>query len=215
MEHLELRETSFWRCLISSIIYGGWLAFSVFVVFFFFAFPQSSPNPFVPYIMFLLYLPFIIIGFSGLVNVILSYNTWLIISNDEIILKRGTWERHMSISQITEYGCAGFVYRSSYLFFCNTSQRDITDFYNGNTHLAEHYFGKERVKKMLTTQYGQWQLQVGVYVQAVSKRKIRDNTLFFRDARPEYLAEIYKIMHTTPMLTGPILIDDPKPWLVK
>lgn len=136
MEHLELRETSFRRCLISGIIYGGWLAFSVFVVYFFFAFPQFSPNPFFSYLMLLLFLPFIILGLVGLTNVILSYNTWLIISKDEVILKRGIWEQHMPISQITEYGCAGFVYRSSYLFFCSTSQSDIADFYNGNTYLA-------------------------------------------------------------------------------
>lgn len=165
--------------------------------------------------MLLLFLPFIIWGIIDLANVILSYNTWLIISKDEVILKHGIWKQHMAISQITEYGCAGFVYRSSYLFFCNTSQRDITDFYNGNTHLAERYFGKERVKKLLATQYGQWQLQVGVYVHAASKRKIKDNTLIFRDARPSHLAEIYNIIHTTPMLTGPIMVDDPKPWIVK
>ena len=215
MERLELRETSFRRCLISSIIYGGWLVFSVFVVFFFFAFPQYSPNPFFSYLMFLLFLPFILLGLIGLANVILSYNTWLIISKDEIILKRGIREQHISTSQITEYGCAGFVYRSSYLFFCNTSQNDIIDFYNRYTHLAERFFGKERVKKMRTTQYGQWQLQVGVYVHAASKRKIRDNILIFRDARPAYLAEIYKILRTMPILTGPIMIDDPKPWRVE
>lgn len=215
MEHLELRETSFQRCVISCIIYGGWLVFSVSVVFSFFASPQYSLNSFFPYLLFLLFLPFIIWGLIGLVNTIQSYNTWLIISTDDIILKRGIREQHISASQITEYGCAGFVYRSSYLFFCNASQNDIIDFYNRNTHFAERFFGKERVTKLCTTQYGQWQLQVGVYVHAASKRKTNDTILIFRDARPAYLAEIHKVLHTMPILTGPILIDDPKPWIVK
>ena len=210
MGNLKLRETSFRKCLVCSITYGGWFAFSVFVPCIFFVRPEFSPYLWVPFLLLLLYSPFIFMGIIGLIKIIISYNTWLIISEDEVILKRGKRVQHMSISEITEYGCAGFIHRSSYLFFCDEQQSNIIEFFERNRNLADRYFGKERAKKMCKTQQGLWQLQVGVYVHAASKRKTGDHVLFFRNDHPEHLNEVNKLIEKMPMRTGPKMIDDSK-----
>ncbi len=215
MEHLELRETSVGNFLLSCTIYGIWIAFSTYVIYFFFAFPEHCPTPWFAHIIALTYSLFLIPCILGLTKCFISYNTVLEISNDEVILKRGKRIHCVPMSRITEYGCAGFIYRDSYLFFCTSSKDEISNYARKNAHLAKRYFGKKRAKNMSATQYGQWQLMVGIYVKSALKSSHRDAVLIFGDGWPRTLKKVSHYMKTEPILTGPVLIDDPNPWKTK
>ncbi len=215
MEHLELREASVGDCILSCAVYGIWAGISTYVIYFLFAFPEHSPTPWFAYIMALIYLLFLIPCIIGLIKCCISYNTVLKITKDEVILKRGRRMQCVPLSQITEYGCAGFVYRNCYLFFCTKSKNEISDYAEKHFYLAKRYFGKRRVEEMRSTQYGLWQLKVGIYVKSALKSRRGDAALIFRDGRPKTLNAVYTYMKSKPILTGPILIDDPNPWKVK
>lgn len=214
MNELELRETSFGECLFSSIIYGTWLLFSACVTYFFHIFPEYNPAPWFLLLVFLLNSPFIILGIIGLKNTIISYHTRLVISKNEITLYRGRKIQQVPLSQVSEYGCAGFIYRNPYLFFCTVPRDEIADYAEKNIHKAEHLFGRERVQKMLSTYLGQWQLKVGIFVYYTAKIEPKGRILIFRNGRPKYLHAVSNYMKTIPTLTGPVLFDNPKPWMI-
>lgn len=214
MEKLELREASFGECLFSSIIYSAWLLFSACGTYFFLIFPEYNPAPWFLPLVLLLNSPFVILGIIGLKKTIISYHTRLVISKDEITLYRGRRMQRVPLSQVSEYGCAGFVYRSSFLFFCTVPKDEIADYADENMHNAEYLFGEERVRKMLSTHLGQWQLKVGIFVYYAAKMRSEGHILIFSNGRPQYLQAVSKYMDTLPMLTGPVLYDNPKPWMI-
>lgn len=213
MNELELRETSLGECLFSSIIYGMFLLFSACVPFFFHKFPEYNPTPWFPLLVMLLFSPFVLLGIIGLKNTILSYHTRLVISKDAITLYRSKNMQRVPLAQVSEYGCACFIHRSSYLFFCTIPMEEIADYATQHLDRAEYLFGEARVQKMLSTELGQWQLKVGIFVHDAAKADIKGRIIIFRDGRPQYLHAVSDYMKTAPTLTGPVLFDNPKPWM--
>ena len=213
MNKLELREASLGECLFASIVYVVWLVFSVSVICYFCRFPEQDPTSQFPVMMLVLLLsPFMILSLSGLKDVIISYRTKLVITEEEITLYRGRNVRRVSLSQVSEYGCAGFVARKNYLFFCTVPQTEIEDYAAKNIERAWDLFGPDRVQRMITTECGVWQLKLGIFVYDAAKDKSQTQALIFRDGRPEALHAVSNYFKSAPVLTGPILVDAPRAW---
>ena len=213
MNKLELREASLGECLFASIVYVVWLVFSISVICYFCGFSEQDPSSRFPVIMLVLLLsPFMVLSLSGLKNVIISYHTKLAITEEEITLYRGRNVRRVSLSQVSDYGCAGFVARSNYLFFCTVPRKEIEDYAAKNIDQAWDLFGPDRVQRMITTEFGAWQLKLGIYLHDAAKDKTQTRTLIFRDGRPEALHAVSSYFKSDPVLTGPILVDNPRAW---
>ena len=213
MNKLELREASLGECLFASIVYVVWLVFSVSVICYFCRFTKQDPTSRFPVMMLVLLLsPFMILSLIELKNVIISYRTKLVITEEEITLYRSRNVRRVSLLQVSEYGCAGFVARKNYMFFCTVPRTEIEEYAAENIERAWDLFGADRVQRMITTECGIWQLKLGIFVYDAAKDKSQTQALIFRDGRPEVLHAVSSYFKLIPMLTGPILVDDPRPW---
>ena len=212
MEKLELRESSLGWTITSCIIWSAWIAVSGGIMVFCITSTEPLPVPYLDYVLFVISLLFFLYSFYELLRSIASYNTKMIISKKELVIKKmGVPEITIPISNIHVFGCACFIHRNTFLYFCTRSQEEIRAFAEKNCEKGNSVFGKAQAEKLRKTEYGNWQLAVGLYVRLIHRKP--ENVIVFGDGTPERLSLICNYLDKTPVLTGPGLINNQTPWL--
>lgn len=140
-----------------------------------------------------------------------SFTEKLVISEDAVIFYRGNKQvRHLTGQKITVFGCAAFMHRNGYIFFCETPLEEIYQFSQQHQQKAIRLFGKKRLMQDTKENERRYQIAVGTYIQL--ERRNNERVIILKQASPRILKEIGSIFGKKPVLTGPIILDNPKPW---
>lgn len=143
----------------------------------------------------------------------IAYFETIEISESSILFCRfGLRKCQLELSQITVFGCAAFAHRNGYIFFSSTPRNKIMDFARKHQHNTLRLFGKNRINNLCRSEDGLWQLSVGTYVQ-MCRRRDRKNIIIIEYASPEILKTISNYLQENPILTGPIILDQPEMWV--
>ena len=212
MKQIVYRNCSLGLLIVSIIICGVTISLSgmgLYVALF------SKDPAFVPIIR-----HFVIFGCAGyciscilfIVMSCIEYTEKIIISEDAVELQRGKQKiRCISSQDITVCGCAAFVHRGGYVFFCSNSLEEILAFSQINSKKARQYFGKSRMVQAKTDSDLEFQIAVGTYIHS-QRRKNNARIIILKSPGPKTLKEIRDILHQEPIRTGPILMDYPNQW---
>ena len=159
--------------------------------------------------IFLVVLYMLIAFFAGILpwsGVVLSYLTQVHIYEDKLVyvhpLKR---KKEIPISDITYWGCASFVIRSTAIYFCTADKETILRHLDDNWKHCIKAFTKDRVERLKTSQEGMLRLAVGTYVYKHFHFGKDVFVLYF--GSENRLKKLVQALKMDAMITGPILLD--------
>ena len=213
MKRIVCRNCSLGLLIVSIIIYG--LAGILSGIGLYMALVVEDPA-FIPVLRYIVVF-FYAIGFCipCIVLIVMScvaFTEKIIITEDAVELRRGKKQiGYIPCREITVYGCAAFMHRNGYTFFCSTPLDQILIFSERNQQKTVRFFGKHRVAQAESHSERMLQIAVGTYIHS-KRRKDYAQIIILKSATPKLLKEIGGLLHKEPVLTGSIIMDYPDAW---
>lgn len=142
----------------------------------------------------------------------IAFSERIVVSEDAVVFYRGKKQMgYIPCKQITVFGCAAFMHRNGYIFFCSEPIDSIMDFAQHHQKEMVHHFGKRRVEDASKTEEGYRQIAIGTYVE-ISRKKNQKSIIILKNASLELLNSVKACLHMKPVLTGPIIMDNLNVW---
>ena len=139
----------------------------------------------------------------------IAFSERIVVSEDAVVFYRGKKQMgYIPCKQITVFGCAAFMHRNGYIFFCSEPIDSIMDFAQHHQEEMIHCFGKSRVEAVSKTEEGYRQIAIGTYVE-ISRKKNQKSIIILKNASSKQLNSVKLCLPLEPVLTGPIIMDYP------
>jgi len=205
-----IRGSSKGLLFLSSILACITISFSLFALYVFISdqVPETLRIPMIVFILFFFFVP----GVMYLIMSVYSYFKKVCIYEDRIEFVRPFRKtRTITMSELSIWGCAAYVARSTIIFFCTTSQTDLLNYLDSHWKLCQRIFGSERIKQRKTDKDGVMQLAVGTYLFRCMFYSRSDVFILDYGTVPR-VKMIANILQRDALVTGPGLIDRASLW---
>lgn len=213
MKKLVYRNCSLSLLIVSIIVYSIAIILSLIGIYTLY---KSNDPTFAPIAR---HITALIIGagfclpcFIFIVTSCIAFNEKIVISENAVEFYCGQKQiEYIPFKQITVFGCAAFMHRNGYVFFCSEPIDNIIDFAQHHKKEMVRCFGESRVEAASKTEDGYRQIAIGTYVE-ISRKKNQKSIIILKNASIKLLNEVKAFLPMTPVLTGPIIMDNPNIW---